>query len=372
MRPSLLLTLALVAASLAGCFQSGEEPPVAPAETNGSITIDESRPDPVFEDVVTGPSAAPDEAATLNAAPELKVGEWWRIKLSDPFRGEETEFIRVLAAIQGDTYVFGMPHEGWWKEAVVFHTPAFGDVNKNDLSYNTHDILFTPLKFPLEDGQTWETEFSGGGPMTATVSVQSPTVAKVAFTTAGGGFLPALPTDDGGPNTVLELTYDAAMHEVTEFNHGTVSFAVIDHGYDFEGWVTVPRGERLVFFHGRIGPGLDISLQPAAPTETVTIDGGYNRMSFITVAQAVGPVGGATCSETATAPDGTSFVSDLTPCAGFLMNFHEATNPDGDWTLQHIAAGGAVVFTEGIAYHQYDIQLPGGAIRSDHSHEVVR
>ena len=37
-----------------------------------------------------------------------------------------------------------------------------------------------------------------------------------------------------------------------------------------------------------------------------------------------------------------------------------------------VAGGGAFVFIEGIAYHQYDISLPDGAIRSDHSHEVVR
>jgi hypothetical protein len=375
MRAMAVTTLLLVGA-LAGCFQADE----APADLNetaggGNVTIDESRPDPVFEDVVTGPSAQPDAAATLAAAPELRVGEWWRVQLHDPFTGEDTEFIRVLAAIQGDTYVFGMPHEGWWKEAVVFHTPAFGDVNKADLSYNTHDILFTPLKFPLEDGQSWETEFSGGGVMTAAVEVMDETRAKITFTSAGGGgpFGPVnAALGGGGDNVVLELIYDAAIHEVVEFNHGTVQFTVVDHGYDFEGWVTVPRGEQLVFFHGRIGPGIDLNTSPAPPVETVSIAGGFNRMSFITVAQAVGPAGGPSCSETATGPDGTTYATDLTPCAGFRIDFHEAKEPDGDWSLQHVAGGAAVVFIEGIAYHQYDIHLPDGAIRSDHSHEVVR
>ena len=373
---SLALIAILSITALAGCFQANEEPAPDGGATNGSVTVDEGRPDPVFEDVVTGPSAAPDAEATLLAPPELQVGEWWRVRLYDPFRDIETEFIRVLAAIQGDTYVFGMPHEGWWKEAVVFHTPAFGDVNKNDLSYNTHDILFTPLKFPLEDGQTWETSFSGGATATATVTVESPTVATVTFSTpACGPFGVFANTPQGcnGENAVLTLTYDATVHEVVKFEHQTVTFEVIDHGYDFEGWVTVPRGEQLVFFHGRVGPGIDLNLQPAAPTETVEITGGFNRMSFITVAQAVSPgAAGPTCSETATGPDGTTYATALTPCSGFQMDFHEAKDPDGAWNLQHVAGGGAVVFIEGIAYHQYDIELPGGAIRSDHSHEVVR
>lgn len=372
---SLALVAILSITALAGCFQANEEPAPEGGATNGSVTVDDARPDPVFEDVVTGPSAAPDAEATLLEAPELRVGEWWRVRLYDPFRDIETEFIRVVAAIQGDTYVFGMPHEGWWKEAVVFHTPAFGDVNKDDLSYNTHDILFTPLKFPLEDGQTWETSFSGGPTATASVTVESPTVATVTFTTQGGGFLPGAPLGGGGENTVLTLTYDATIHEVVKFEHQTVTFEVIDHGYDFEGWVTVPRGEQLVFFHGRIGPGIDLNLQPAAPTETVEVAGGFNRMSFITVAQALNPAGGpggATCSETATGPDGATYATALTPCAGFQMDFHEAKDPDGAWDLQHVAGGGSVVFIEGIAYHQYDISLPDEAIRSDHSHEVVR
>ena len=372
----LLLALGVV---VPGCL--GADGPVDPASpsgapSGGNVTIDASRPDPSFGGNVTlGAEAPPDVNATLDAAPRLQVGEWWRIRLESPLDGTSSEFVRVVAAIDGDTYVFGMPHEGWWKEAVIYHTPAFGDVNAADLSYNTHDVLFTPLQFPLVDGATWTTEFSGGPPMTASVTVTSPTEATVTFTSpACGPFgLLAAVGQCGGENTLLELVYDATIHEVREFKHPTVTFTVVAHGYDYQGWVTVPRGEDLVFFHGRIGPALDIGLQPApSPLETVNVNGGFNRVSFIQVVQSIGGAPGA-YREAATAPDGTQYVTEGIPASSpFTIVFHEAADPDGDWQLEHLAGGPGVVFIEGIAYHQYDVHLPSGAIRSDHSHEVIR
>ena len=54
-----------------------------------------------------------------------------------------------------------MPHEGWYKEAIAYHAPAFGDVGF-DLSYNVHNERFEPLRFPLVEGATWETRFAMG------------------------------------------------------------------------------------------------------------------------------------------------------------------------------------------------------------------
>src|SRR5687768_199232 len=117
--------LLFVLSLLAGCL-GGATPPADPTtQAVPAIEIDENRPEPVFGNVTVGPSAQPDLNATLAAAPRLIPGEWWRIQLESPLTGDKQEFIRVLAAVEGDTYVFGMPHEGWWKEAVIYHTPAF-------------------------------------------------------------------------------------------------------------------------------------------------------------------------------------------------------------------------------------------------------
>lgn len=377
MRRLLVATLVL-SLGLAGCFAQNEAADAATGEGNSSITIDENRPEPSFNDIPNadlGEIAAPDLAATLNEPPQLQEGEWWRIELHDTITDTTTQFIRVVARVEEDLYVFGMPHEGWWKEAVIFHTPAFGDVNK-DLSHRAHDIDFKQLQFPLEDGATWETAWENPAPITATVSVESPTMARVTFTGQSCGlfgFIGLCPNPTEG--VVAEIAYDATLHEVSEAVFPSHTWRVLDHGYGYEGWVTVPRSEHLVFFHGRLGASVvDFANPgPATPMDTVTIEGGFNRVSFILVAgNAIGtPVGGA-YSEKATAPDGTVYELASIPGGPLEVAFLEHANPDGEWLLEHVAAGPGVAFIEGIAYHQYDIELPSGAIRSDHSHEVVR
>jgi hypothetical protein len=372
---ALLLVCAL---ALAGCFSTADEP-IAPGATNGTITIDEARPEPTFNDIPAadlGFVAAPDVNATLLEAPTLVEGEWWRIELVDGLTGTTTQFVRVVAKVEDGLYVIGMPHEGWWKEAVIFHSPGFGDVNK-DLSHRAHDVPFQPVKFPLDEGATWETAWESPAPVTATVAVESPTTARITFTGTNCGlfgFVGQCPNPAQG--VIAELVYDAAMHEVVEATFQTHTWRVIEHGYGFEGWITVPRSEHLTFFHGRLGaPAVDIfqGALVAPPMETVSIDGGFNRVSFILgVGNILTPGVGGAYRETATAPDGTAYTLEAIPGGPFQIEFFEHANPDGDWQLEHLAVGPGFVFIEGIAYHQYDIHLPSRDIRSDHSHEVVR
>src|SRR5687767_13209808 len=75
----------------------------------------------------TGPAVGPDLAATTAAAPRLVEGEWWRIRFQGDFY-EPQEVLRVVANATPDGYIFGMPHEGWLKEAIAYHAPAFGNV----------------------------------------------------------------------------------------------------------------------------------------------------------------------------------------------------------------------------------------------------
>ena len=376
----LLVLLLAVPLGLAGCFSATDEP-VDAASTNGTITIDENRPEPTFNDIPAadlGFVAMPDANATLLEAPQLQAGEWWRIELTDGITGTTTQFVRVVAAVEDDLYVFGMPHEGWWKEAVIFHSPGFGDVNK-DLSHRAHDVPFQFLQFPLEDGKTWETAWESPAPITAQVTVESPTTARINFvgTNCGpAGLLGLCPNPSEG-DAGIELLSDATMHEVVEATFPTHTWRVLEHGYGFEGWITVPRAEHLTFFHGRIGAPVADIFQPGAPvkphTDVVTIEGGYNRVSFILgVGNLLPPGVGGAYRETAVAPDGTAYTLEQIPGGAFEVVFLEHANPDGEWNLEHIALGGGYAFIEGIAYHQYDIHLPSGDIRSDHSHEVVR
>ena len=375
---TLLLALAI---GLAGCLAAEDAPADAPAP--GEVVVDEARPEPSFNDIPDadlGVKAEPDAAATLDAPPRLVPGEWWRIRFTtDLPGGEDVEFVRVVARANEDgSYVVGMPHEGWYKEAVIYHTPAFGDVNA-DLSYHAHDVPFVPLKFPLTDGATWETHWENGNiPLTATVKVVDERRAEVSFVGPQCGVQALLgPCPEGSPVAErVRLTYDASIHEVSKLEilvGGQTAYEVVEHGYGFQGWVTVPRGEDLVFFHGRIGaPVVDLGLQPAPPLETVPVSGGFNRVTFILGAGNLGGLAGAAYGITATSPDGTPYALQMAPAESFRVEFFEHADPDGDWQLEYVAAGGGYAFIEGIAYHQYDIHLPSGSVRSDHPHEVVR
>ena len=370
MRVAALLALLLVL-PLAGCMSDSPAPePVADNQTPPSVQVGD-RPEPTYNDLPNadlGFLAQPDVNATLERAPDLIPGEWWRIEMMSPLDGRTATFVRVVAKVEEDLYVMGMPHEGWYKEAVIYHVPFFGDVNK-DLSGHAHDIPFQPLKFPLTDSQTWTTRFEGGPDLVATVKTNpAEKTADVTFTNPNNGAV------------AIKLTYDAKVHEITSFEQATIHYKVVDHGYGFEGWVTVPRGEDLVFFHGRLGPLSDIGngLMPAAPIETVNINGGFNRVTFIIALGGAQEFLGAPASgpgayrEKLTAPDGTVYELEGDPTGALKIEFFENAAPDGDWQMEHVAAGAGVAFVEGIAYHQYDIHLPSGAIRTDHSHEVVR
>ena len=367
MRPRVLALLLVLA--LAGCAAPpAAEPPAA------NDTPEQTRPEPVFGQVDAGPAAPPDANATLLAPPRLVAGEWWRIRFESPYT-EPTEFLRVVARVEPDgSYVMGMPHEGWWKEAVIFHSPGLSDVAA-DLSYAAHDVPFVPLRFPLTENATWETAWeSEDARLVATVEPVDATSADVVFTGAVCGITQFLGAcGDPEPAEVMRLRYDATMHEVVRFEGPGMTWEVVEHGYGFQGWVTVPRAEDLVFLHGRFGPFLDLAGSPApSPTDTVEVSGGYNRVSFILGAGGLPPGSGA-FRETATAPDGTVYELATLPGEGaYRALFLEHASPDGTWTFEHVAGGGGLVMAEGVAYHQYDIRLPDGAMRTDHAHDVVR
>ena len=345
---------------LAGCV-SGPEGANKVSDTD--VLIDPNRPAPEYGEVVTGPAVGPDLNATTASAPRLVVGEWWRIRFEN---AEQEELVRVVAATEGTGYIFGMPHEGWYKEAIAFHAPAFGDV-ASDLSYSTHNVKFEPLRFPLVEGATWETEFATT-PYTAKVTRADAETATILFTPPATEPTPTDPLNNAlglsGAAGTMELTYDARQHEVVKMESWIGDWEVVEHGYDFQGWVTVPRGEHTAIDYGASGPSApDQSLY----TRTVVVDGGFNRMTMMHVVYAITP---GQYRLSSVAPQGDRFVTETDQ--GVVFKFYEARDPDGAWTQEDWVAGVGGTYTMGIAYHQYDISLPDGQRRADHSHPVIR
>lgn len=359
-------SLVLFALAVAGCASSSPE--AATEDDPAGILVDADRPAPSFGGVLTGPPVGPDLNATTEAAPRLVEGEWWRIRFSSTILGsEDVEFVRVVANATADGYIFGMPHEGWYKEAIAFHAPAFGDVALN-LSYHTHNQWFEPVRFPLTQGATWTTTFAAS-PYEARVERADLQTADIVFTPVAGqpspeGQVLALLAPQGDAS--MRLTYDARTHEVVRMESPVGTWEVAGHGYEFRGWVTVPRGEHTAIDYGTFGPAAPD--QPVL-TRTVEVSGGFNRLTMMHAVFALGP---GAYRITSTPPEGETFVTEHIGGAGFKLAFYEAKNPDGAWTQEDLSGGAGGTYSMGIAYHQYDIQVPGGARRTDHAHEVIR
>jgi hypothetical protein len=358
-----LLVAALAAGVLAGCSDKPSAP--APAQDPGvqfqSDVLQLSLPT-----MPRDPPAAGER--TLEKAPEWRLGEWWRYRLTDGFAGKTYEFTRVVAGQDkaAGNYLVGFPVDEFNNDVMLFHTPGFGDIRQADLSYETHDKPFQMLSFPLRDGDSWDAEFEGTGKGPATVSVAAPGKADVELIS---------------PAYDIQATYDAELGEISRMtiNNGTYEvYEVLGHGYGFSGTVRVPHAHDLIFINGRLGPVCAVGAsgtagggpcQPKATTETVEVGPGYDRAAFI-LAVGAGPFLGVSNAvptgvfrETATAPDGTAYSLQLTPNeGGFKIQAFGHEAPQGTWTLEHVAGGAGIAFIEGIGYHSIDVDLPSGCV----------
>lgn len=354
---------AIVMASilLAGCTTD-----TAPAPEDGDHHV-EGRPDTSYGEVETGPAAQPDLNATTAAAPKLIEGEWWRIRYANPVFDELVEVVRVVANATDEGYIMGMPHEGWLKEAISFHSPSFGNVGL-DLSYPTHNQMFAPVQFPLEEGNTWTTSFVATE-YVATVESADTYTATIRYTPSNADDPDAqvgnLVFGLGDGSIVME--YDARQHEIVRMEGGIGTWEVVEHGYGFEGWVTVPHGEDTAIDYGRIGPA---SPDHDIREQTLSVEGDFNRMTMMHFVGTAGPTPG-TLELRHTTPEGEEWLTTYSGTESTIA-FYETNQPNGEWTVQDTIAGGGFTYSMGIAYLQYDILLPDGTQRTDHGHGVVR
>jgi hypothetical protein len=276
---------------------------------------------------------------------------------------------RIVTGIENDNYLVGMPRDDWRNSAMVLHIPGFGEVRRNDLSFEIHDVRFEPVKFPLAKDKTWETAFEGRK-VTATVTAIEGNRATIHFV---------------GAADEITLTYDADLGEVAEYDGvGYATYEVVDHGVGFEGLVTVPHMHDLIFvelrFAGVVAPdGTQVpdavpffggSYLDASGTDTVEVDPTYDRVSFVIILGSVPlapeapPAPNTYYSEKVTAPDGTVYENSIMAPDGddFRLWFYQHDKPGGTWTFEHVAAGPGIALTEGIAYHVYDVDMPSGRV----------
>jgi len=362
-----LLTLSL----LAGCAGDEATTPDDVVTTPGPQFEEDRGRGNITVDQVSLPTEPPAEGErTVLEAPKLRLGEWWKIRLTDHFTRSDIEVLRVVAGTEHGNYLIGFPIDAFSNDVLVMHTPGYGDILP-DLSYGAHDVPFVPLRFPLVEGDTWATAWEAEG---ATLDMVVEEVRD-----DGTALVTGTPTGAGAYPTTIE--YDAAIGEVRRLvMEGYAEYEVIDHGFGYEGDVRVPHAHDLVFLNGRVAGVQNVQSSPTAPDpgppmETITVGEGYDRISFAALmydiaaltasdggAPTVAPAGAYSIK--ATAPDGTVYESTFTPAdTGWLKaEFFGHEGPTGDWSLEAVAGGAGAAFIEGIGYHSIDIALPTGCV----------
>lgn len=318
----LLFALVLLSAGLAGCIGAD----------------DAASPEPQAE--ATGDSPGLDEV------PSWQVGDWWKIRL-EPGTEREFTITRVVAAVEDDAYVVGVPTSDWEEhrdKLPLKHVPGLGEVRKSNLSYDIHDRDFTPVDFPLQGGKTWQTSFDGED-VEATASPNPDGTVEIHYCC--------------GEN--VTTTYDPEVGAVTSLETRIAHYEVVDHGTGYVGEVTVPRGQDIVFFQGVAAGAIGMGLEPHPPVETVEIPDHYDRMSFFLAAGPLDvadrPASGV-YAERVEAPDGSTYkvVNGPTETERTLQQF-VTSNVAGTWTLEHVAPGPGYAFSEGVAYEEAVYQL---------------
>jgi hypothetical protein len=355
MRWSALLPVAiLIGMALAGCLDLDDSDPVKTGD-EGSKSRGDDRID--LEELEGG---TPDEwNATLDESPKWRLGQWWEFRLTEHFTGESHETTVAVAGAERDWFLTGMPRDHFDHAIMVLHMPGVGQIAKDTLAWDIHDEMFHPLKFPLTEGDSWDTMWNAR-------AVQAD-VVEVTETTATVEFI--------GNSDHFTLTYDAEVGTIVHLEQeGYATLELIDHGFEYEGVVTVPHEHDLIFFHGRLAGVVGIGFQdmePHPPVETITVGGDYDRVSFGLILAGLTP-GGIYAVE-ATAPDGSTYQAQLIGTEENEISIYINSNNDpvGDWDVTFAAAGLGMAMIEGIGYHVFDIELPSGCLlgaMDDHAH----
>lgn len=370
----------LVVAGLAGCVQEGPADDAAPDEKDDAQFEDSDKNLSVLQpDALPREPPAPGER-TLNETPLWRLGEWWEYDITAYLTGESETVKRIVAGTEKDFFLVGFPRDQFSNFALVLHHPAYGDIHRDHISYDTHDADFKPMDFPLVEGKSWQTYWqSESNEWTATVTSVDHAAgeAQIDFTTTS--------TDPTGQTSTTHhgyAIYDAEMGVARELEFpGYANFQVTRHAFNYTGVVRVPHDHDLVFFHGCLAGAQTVTpdnpiTEPdlsGCPEGSIEMPPGYDRVSFGLLMQ---DVAGAAAAQNGadgtfgyysmdiTAPDGETYSMDVTPAdqSYFVGEFFENDDPEGMWDYTAVAGGPGVIFIEGIGYHSIDIDLPSGCV----------
>lgn len=354
-----LLAILFLIPIIAGCVDA-EAPPEDPGPDD---PLDDGEdPVPTFGPHSGLPTERPDDyTPSLDAPPQWVLGEWWDVEIAEQFTGATHTVKRVVGGLEGMDYLVGMPRAGFNDEVMILHFPGFGLVDSDTLGYEAHDWMFEPVQFPLEEGKNWQTYWQSEDViLDATVTAVDEESGRATIEMEG--------------NQAVTLVYDAELGAIVEFDApGYATYNVVDHGFDYDGYIRVPHSHDLLFFHARLAnTGAGFSEPTAGPIETITVPDEYDRTSFsllffemvnFLASEAPDTVGHGVHHISVEAPDGTVFEATKDPTmGGHLIESFSHDVVGGDWELTIATSGSAQVLLEGIGYVVFDVDLPEGCV----------
>lgn len=292
----------------------------------------------------------PTGPASLEHPPEPVLGRWWDYEVDNLLLGSSFSVTTLVAGLDEDEVLIGLDAATFEDEAFVIHLPPVGEVKRDTLAFEAHDLWIMELEFPLTEGKQWTTKWYGGQDMKMDVDRVDGTKAEISV---------------DHPNGASSLVYDAAVGAIVSFKvPDYAELELVDHGFGFQGDVQVPYGVDLVVCEGRLAGFADIEDcvegTADAPVETVPIEGDYDRFSFGLIVFDLGeaPLGAGYFSIEVVAPDGAEYAFEKTPDqpgnAGAMFGHDD---PAGDWEMTAVAGGVGVALFEGAAYRLLDVTL---------------
>ena len=311
---------------------------VAPILLMGCTGADASDP---------GEASLESSARSLAAPPDLQVGEWWRVEVDPALVGATFEATLVVTGVEGGRATLGIVPQDFHHDFMLVHVPPLGDLDLATLSWRVMWDDFEALRFPLEEGGSWESDFHG-----------SDVVAQVTRVEGDRAWITYTGEDR------IDLVYDARMGMITEFQEERLrlGFRVLDHGTGYAGPVRAMNRIRLGYM--AMGPGeRSIDGVPGSGRSSSTFDVASGSADG-TLSFAVWNLGAedepGRYRIVATAPDGTvfdeTFETEIGSPSVIPLSFpHRGV--DGAWQIDFERDGPARLLVELFTYDLEMVEL---------------
>lgn len=283
-------------------------------------------------------------------APQWAVGDWWTYRFTSDIYELTFDATLVVGNVTETGYLVGMPPERYSRDAILFHVPPVGFLGLN-LSYDVHDVLFDPIRFPLADGATWNTTW---------IAAPIRFTAHAANVTATEGPVPGFHVTNAGfealSNRTYEYEYASSVGWFTMYQRVDLDGRVreridlIDYGHDYTGPLRLLDGITMVFLEART------TGSTAAPIASFRPDA---ALDTIFTACVFGDAPGQYSIEIQT-PTRTACTASGTLLPGDAVRrivSAEVPNEPGPWEARFTALGQGLSIAEVMGYRAWNVEL---------------